>query len=174
MIDDITMPGIAIGGGFLLLFVLACILIVRARLIARRRRLLLDARRTSFHLAVIVPSAAEHGRAAFEDVPSPLQISTHEVRDEQLIEVVDIPLPPPPPIQMNEYTTIGYAPRPPEPRPNMNVRMHYVGPRMARGSTPAIVTAPPAHGVYLAPRPADWDVPVTASVTARMRAYRRG
>ncbi len=173
MIDDLTMPVIAIGGGFTLLLVLACILIVRARRSAARRRVLLDARRTSFHLAVIVPSAADFGRAAFEDVPSVLaqQIAAaHEVRDDQLIEVVEIPPIAPP---VSEHTTIGYAPRPPEARPNMNVRMHYVGPRVARGSTPGIVTAPPAHAVPLPSRPVDWDVPVAASVTARMRAYRR-
>ena len=172
MLDDITMPVIAIGGGFTLLFVLSCILIVRARRIANRRRVLLATRRTSFHLAVIVPSAAEHGRAAFEDVPSQLaqQIAAaYVVRGDQLIEVVDIPLPPPPvpmPLVRNDdYTTIGHAPRPPAPRQTMTE------PRMARGSTPGI--APPAHGVQLPSRPVDWDMPVAASVTARMRAYRR-
>ena len=134
--DDITMPTIAIAGGFTLLFVLVCILIVRARRIARRRRALVDARRTSFHLAVIDPTAASHGRAAFERLPSPLAQAPapQQVTDDQLIEVVEIPLPPPPP-PASDYTTIGYAPPPPQPpAPAVGARTRgrAAGPRIRR------------------------------------------
>jgi len=165
MLDDITMPTIAITGGFTLLFVLVCILIVRARGIARRRRVLLGARRTSFHIVVIDPRIALQGRAAFEEVS--------QVRDDQLVVVV--------PPRATDYTSIGYPPRPapapPPPRPNMHVR--YLAPRqrMARGSTPAISSAPGTHQhsqtMVRPAQPIDWDVPGAPSVTARMRMYRR-
>ncbi len=161
MPDDITMPMIAIGGGFALLFVVLCIFGFAARSLARRRRARLAARRTSFHAVVIDPRIAELGRAAFEDMPRPRS---------EVIEVVEILLPPPPPMPVIT-PVVDYLP---QPRPDMRVRMHYLQrepqpPRMARGSTPGIVTAPRPHAQYAN----DWDVPTAPSVTARMRAYRR-
>lgn len=163
MPDDITLPMIAIGGGFALLLVVLCIFWFAARSLARRRRARLAARRTSFHAVVIDPRIAELGRAAFEDMP--------RARQDQVIEVVEILLPPPPPMPVIT-PVVDYLP---QPRPDMRVQMHYLQrepqqPRMARGSTPGIVTAPRPHAHA---RTNDWDVPTAPSVTARMRAYRR-
>lgn len=144
------MPSIAIGGGFTLLAVLLCILVVRARGVARRRRARLAARRTSFHVAVIDPRIATLGRAAFEEV----------------VPVRAQPKLAPPPV------TLAFVP--PPPRPDMRVRMHYLQRepqqprRMARGSTPGIVPAPQAHT-----RADEWDVPTAASVTAQRRVFGR-
>lgn len=160
MPDDITMPMIAIGGGFTLLALLVCILIARARGIARRRRALLDTRRTRFHAAVIDPRIADLARAAFEDVPRPVRV------EDQPVHVVEIELPPPPPMPV-AVPVVDYV------RPDMRVQMHYLHRqprRMARGSAPGIPYAPPAHA-YSATT--EWDVPTAPSVTARMRAYRR-
>lgn len=168
MIDDITMPTLAIAGGFLLLFVLACIL-------WRSRRRYVDrsspeSRRTSFHLAVIDPTIAEHGRAAWERSPSQDQL-VHEVADDHLVEVFDIPLPQP----ADEYTSIGYAPVSPPSRP-YDYRVQMAPQRLARGSTPAISNpisdVPQAHA-QLPSQPRGWDVLAAPSVTARMRATRR-
>jgi hypothetical protein len=143
----ITTPLLAIAGGCTLLVVLLCILVVRARGIARRRRALLATRRTRFH-AVIDPRVADLGRAAFEVVEV-------EVETAQVVDTITIPAPPPP-------------------RPNMHVRMHSLQRetpprRLARGSTPAIVY--PAH--ISTGCASDWDVPTAPSVTAQLRAYRR-
>lgn len=157
MPGDITLPMIAIAGGCLLLVLVLGIFGFATLQLARRRRARLAARRTSFHAVVIDPRIAELGRAAFEDLPRPR---------EPVIEVVDIALPPPPP------PVLDYAVLPPLPRPDMRVRMHDLSReprRMARGSTPGIVTAPRAHTQL----EHDWDVPTAPSVTARMRAYRR-
>lgn len=65
MIDHDVLPLIAIAGGCGALLLLACIgLAVR-----RRRRVRSTPRKTSFHMAVIDPSIADHGRAAWEHVP---------------------------------------------------------------------------------------------------------
>ncbi|MBA2538599.1 MAG: hypothetical protein H0V17_03105 [Deltaproteobacteria bacterium] len=177
MIDDINMPTLAIAGGFLLLLVLACIL-------WRSRRRYVDrsspeSRRTSFHLAVIDPAIAEHGRAAWERSPSQDQL-VYEVTDDHLVEVVDIPLPPPPPPAVDDdHTSIGYAPVPPPSRPYVQLfgQPPQAPPRLARGSTPAIAHpishAAQAHA-QLPSHPHDWDVRAAPSVTARMRAARRG
>jgi hypothetical protein len=143
MLDDITLPMIAIAGGSVLLVLVLCIFWFAARGLARRRRARLDARRTSFHAVVIDPRIAELGRAAFEDMP----------RREDVIEVVDIELPPPIPVM--DYAALHSLQREHPPR------------RMARGSTPAIVTRAHAQSAT------EWDVPTAPSVTARMRAYRR-
>jgi hypothetical protein len=170
MVDEITTPMIAIAGGFVLLFALLCIL-------WRSRRRYVDRsspenRRTSFHFVVnIDPAIAEHGRAAWERSPSDADHQVHEVADDHLIEVVDIPLPAPQPPQVDDYTSIGYAPVPPPSRP-----YDYRVQRFARGSTPAI-SHPAPHYMpqqQMAARPRDWDVPAAPSVTARMRATRRG
>jgi hypothetical protein len=148
--EDLDMPAIAIAGGFVLLFVLACVVMLGAR---RRRTDRSAPRRTSFHLAVIDPAIAEHGRAAWECSPAWEPVQDIEVED-HMVEVEDVILPPP---SVSDHTSIGYAPMP----------------RYARGSTPAISTAPRAH-VSLPARPLGWGVPVAPSVTARMRASRRG
>lgn len=148
MPGDITLPMIAIAGGCLLLVLVLGIFWFAGRPIPRR----LDARRTRFHAVVIDPRIAELGRAAFEDGPRPAR--------EPVIEVVDIVLPPPPVC----VPVMDYAALPP--------RMHSLPQpprRIARGSTPAIVTAPSAHARHAN----DWDVPTAPSVTARMRTYRR-
>lgn len=159
MPDDLTMPMIAIGGGFTLLALLVCILIARARKITRSRRALLDTRRTRFHAAVIDPRIADLARAAFEDVQRPVRV------EEQPVHVVEIEIPPPP--MPAAVPVVDYA------RPDMRVQMHYLNRqprRMARGSAPGIPYAPTAHAQSAT---TEWDVPTAPSVTARMRAYRR-
>jgi len=65
MIDQDVLPLIAIAGGCAALLVLACIGLA----MRRRRSVRSTPRKTSFHMAVIDPAIAEHGRAAWEHTP---------------------------------------------------------------------------------------------------------
>jgi len=168
---ELTMPAIAIGGGFALLIALAGIAIVSTR--TRSRPRVTRTRRTRLHTAVIDPRVAALGRAAFED-------AALEVRDDQVVEVVERrspPPPPPPPMPtpqpVADYPALASISPPRTPRPDMRVRVHYLGRetpprprRIARGSTPALA------GIART-RADDWDLPTSPAVTAQLRADRR-
>jgi len=149
MIDHGVLPAIAIGGGCVMLLALICIGLWRSRRRAARDQ----PRVTSFHMSVVDPRIADHGRAAWERTRTEIGPEP-EIIDLDLVDVdVEIELDVEPPRMATDRTTIGYAPR-----------------RLARGSAPGIPHRIPY--TTLPARPRDWDLHAP-SVTARMRAARR-